>query len=62
MNHRLPEAFTGKNNKEVPTVLDTSRCYTLWDSICTKSKNPYFKIYSDYKHLGKEDDTEVNGI
>ena len=29
---------------------------------CTHSTNPYFDLYTEYKPLGKEDDTELNGI
>ena len=34
----------------------------LWESGRTQSINPYFKIYTEYKQLEKEDNAEVNGI
>ena len=53
----LTKAFAGTKNQEVPTVFETSTRYTLWDSGCTHSINPYFELYTEYKHLEQEDDT-----
>ena len=54
--------FAVMNNQEGPTTFDTFTRYMLWDSGCTKSVYPYFEIYTQYKHLEKGDDTEVNDI
>ena len=34
----------------------------LWESGCAHSINLYFKLYTEYKPLEKEDNTEVNTI
>ena len=62
LRHRFPKKFTGINNQEGAIIFETSTRYTLWDSVCTHYINPYFDLYIEWKILGKEDDTEVNGI
>ena len=57
-----PEGVLWKKNQEVPTNVDTSTQYALWYSLCTHSINPYFELYTDYTHLEKGDNTEVNVI
>ena len=37
-------------------------CYTLWESGCTHSIDPYIKLYTEYKPLGNGDNTEGNGL
>ena len=36
--------------------------YTLWDSGCTHSINPYFELYTELKNLEKVNDIELNYI
>ena len=58
----LPKAFTGNNNQEGQTNSDTYTRYTLLDSGCTHSINPYFETYTEYKLLLKGDYSQVNDI
>ena len=37
-------------------------CYTLWESGCTHSIDPYIKLYTEYKPLENGDNTEGNGL
>ena len=55
-------SFTRTKNLEVLTNFDTSTLFTLWDSVCTHSINPYFQLYTEYKPLDWSDNAEVNGI
>ena len=57
-----PTSFSRTNNQEGATIIDTSTWYTLWESGWTRSINPYFDFYTQYKPLDKCVDTEVNGI
>ena len=52
----FPKEFDRTSNQEGPTVFDTYKQYTLWDSVCNHSINPYFNIFTEYKYLVKEDD------
>ena len=54
--------FQGGDNKVVPTAFDISKWYTLWESVCTDSENPYFYLYIYYVNLDPIYGTEVNII
>ena len=43
----LPKDFNGTNNQDTPTDFDTSMSYTLWDSGCAHSINPYIELYTE---------------
>ena len=44
------------------TTFKTATWYTIWNSVCTHSINPYFELYTQCKTLENGDDAEVNGI
>ena len=44
LRYSLPKEFSRNNKQKSPNNFDTSTRYTLWDSGCTHSINPYFEI------------------
>ena len=43
-------------------VLGWTKSYTLWDSGCTHSFNPYFYLYTEYHPIEEGYNTRVNDI